>query len=150
MIKTNLNQERIERHYREGGWLGLTYLDLWEKALKAFPDKTFIIDSERAVTFREFDLEVKRLALRLIELGVKKEGLVSVQLPSNIEFFVAMMAIMRIGAIVVPLPIRIGREDLKRLSGLCNPVASIIPREFSRVVSIYLPFGRLGISSPEP
>jgi len=132
-IRTNLTQERIERHRREGSWLGLTFPDLLDRAMKVLPDKTFIIDSKRQVSYGEFDLEVRRLALSLLNLGIKKEDLVFVQLPSTIEHFVALMAIVRIGAIHMPLSPRVGRADLERLTDLYSPVASLIPREFGGV-----------------
>lgn len=108
----------------------MTFQDLLDRAVKAFPDKTFIVDSKREITYRQFDLEVRRLALNLLKLGLRKEDLVSVQLPSRIEHFVAMMAIMRIGAIHMPLSPRIGRGDLERLTSLGSPAAAFIPDEF--------------------
>ncbi len=136
-IETNLTEERTKRHHREGSWLDLTFPDLLEQVTRAFPDKIFITDSNKEVTYRQFDLAVRRLALHFLRLGVKKGTLISVQLPSSIEYFVAMMALMKIGAIHLPLPPRIGHEDLKRVTSLCNPVISLIPHEFGGVR--YLP-----------
>jgi len=137
MIKTMLSRERVEKHIREGTWLGLVLSDLVDKQARSFPDKIFMTDSRRRVTWREFDLITRRLALWLLRMGVKKHDRVGVQLPDRIEYFAMVVATSRIGAIYVPFNHQFREVDLIPLLEFCKPVVMAIPLQFRKFA--YLP-----------
>jgi len=58
---------------------------------------------DRLLTFGELEIEVGRLASRLLRLGVGPERIVGVCLPRGLEMVVAMLAIFRAGATYLPL-----------------------------------------------
>ncbi|MDO9435986.1 AMP-binding protein [Hydrogenophaga sp.] len=71
-------------------------------------DQVFILwDGEngekRSVTYAEFDAEVSRCASGLRQQGYGRGDVIALYMPNLIETYVAYFAIMKIGAIVMPL-----------------------------------------------
>jgi acetyl-CoA synthetase len=72
-------------------------------------DKTFLVwegeylRERRSLTYREFDRDVTRLARGLRNLGIGRGDVVAIYMPNLPETFVAFFAILKLGAIVLPL-----------------------------------------------
>ncbi|NIK48837.1 AMP-binding protein [Variibacter gotjawalensis] len=72
-------------------------------------DQTFLVwegedaSEQRSLTYREFAEDVGRLAQALDNLGIKRGDVVAIYMPNLPETFVAFFAILKIGAIVMPL-----------------------------------------------
>src|SRR6202789_2865704 len=72
-------------------------------------DQTFLVwegedrREQRQLTYREFDREVGRLAQALRRLGIGRGDVVAIYMPNLPETFVAFFAILKLGAIVMPL-----------------------------------------------
>ena len=72
-------------------------------------DQTFLvwegedISEQRQLTYRELDREVGRLAQALRKLGIGRGDVVAIYMPNLPETFVAFFAILRLGAIAMPL-----------------------------------------------
>ena len=76
-----------------------------------WPDQEAIVDGEKRFTWREFNARVNRLAHALLDLGIKKEDRVGYLFYNQWESLCCYFAIVKIGALVVPLNFRlIGRE----------------------------------------
>jgi acetyl-CoA synthetase len=59
--------------------------------------------AQRSLTYRDFDAEVCRLAGALRSLGVQPGDRVALYMPNVPETFVAFFAVLKIGAVVMPL-----------------------------------------------
>jgi acetyl-CoA synthetase len=59
--------------------------------------------AQRSLTYRDFDAEVCRLAGALRSLGVERGDRVGLYMPNLPETFIAFFAVMKIGAVVMPL-----------------------------------------------
>ena len=72
-------------------------------------DQTFLVwegedkRERRSLTYREFDRDVARLAQGLRDLGIGRGDVVAIYMPNLPETFVAFFAILKLGAIVMPL-----------------------------------------------
>jgi acetyl-CoA synthetase len=72
-------------------------------------DQTFLVwegedrREQRSLTYREFDRDVGRLAQGLRDLGIAQRDVVAIYMPNLPETFVAFFAILKLGAIVMPL-----------------------------------------------
>jgi acetyl-CoA synthetase len=72
-------------------------------------DQTFLVwegenaSEQRQVTYREFDREIGRLAAALRTLGIGRGDVVAIYMPNLPETFVAFFAILKLGAIAMPL-----------------------------------------------
>jgi acyl-CoA synthetase (AMP-forming)/AMP-acid ligase II len=137
-IKTNLTDQRIEKHLTEGSWLNKTYGDFLERRVRAWPNQTAIIDSRKRVTNEELGTIVKRLALSFLEMGIKKEDIVGIMLPNRIEYIASLLALSKIGAVSMPLNYDFRSEDLEPLLAFSEAKAIITVSEFKerRVLSV--------------
>ncbi|MCB1474458.1 MAG: AMP-binding protein [Rhodobiaceae bacterium] len=72
-------------------------------------NKTFLVwegedpSAQRSLTYRELDAEVCRLAGAMKSLGIGKGDVVGIYMPNLPETFIAFFAVIKIGAIVMPL-----------------------------------------------
>jgi len=88
---------------------------------KRRPDHPALILGERAVTYGELAPLVARTAAHLAGLGVRRDDLVGVALKDSIEHVVAMLAIARLGAAILPIDWRWGQSEKQRLVDFFAP-----------------------------
>src|SRR5580700_6459995 len=74
----------------------------------------------RSLTWPQLDEQVSRLAQVLLDEGIAAGDVVGVQLPNTVEIVVAFLAIVRIGAIVVPFPVQYRAYELTQLSRIAQ------------------------------
>lgn len=67
------------------------------------PDHAAIVFEGRSVSYAELDELVARLAGWLDSVGLRKGDRVAVHLPNSPQFVIAMMAVLRLGAVHVPV-----------------------------------------------
>jgi acetyl-CoA synthetase len=89
---TNIVLNCIDKHQHTPIW-NQTFL-VWEGEDRR---------EQRNLTYREFAREVGRLAEGLVELGIGKGDIVAIYMPNLPETFIAFFAILKLGAIVMPL-----------------------------------------------
>ena len=79
------------------------------------PETAALIDGGRVISYRELDLAVRRTASHLLALGVRAGDRVGLCLKDNAEHFVALLAVARMGAVILPLDWRAKPDELRRL-----------------------------------
>ncbi|HVP80367.1 MAG TPA: long-chain-fatty-acid--CoA ligase [Thermodesulfobacteriota bacterium] len=87
-------------------------VELLENTVKKFPNKVGFIYGDGRLTFREFDTIVNKIAAGLEKHGVKPGDHVAVLLGIQIEFPLSFFALMKLGAIIVPLNTRFKGGEL--------------------------------------
>ena len=87
-------------------------VELLENTVKKHPNKVGFISEDRQMTYKEFDGVVNRIAAGLSEHGVKKGDHVALLLGTQLEFPLSFFALMKLGAMVVPLNTRFKGEEL--------------------------------------
>ena len=127
-FETMLNPDYIEKY--QSVWPNKTILDYLYDAVAKFPDKVAIIDKKSRYTYRELGKMVDRVALGMLELGLGKGDVISIQLPNWNEFIILHYAATRIGAITNPLiPIYRDRE-IGYMVGMAESKMIVVPDEF--------------------
>ncbi|RZL90270.1 MAG: (2,3-dihydroxybenzoyl)adenylate synthase [Variovorax sp.] len=86
---------------RLGLWEDLTVAEMVERAMRAAPDKDALVFGDRRISYAELVRSSRRLALALLDLGLKPSDRVVVQLPNVPEFVIAYLALNWMGAIPV-------------------------------------------------
>lgn len=76
-----------------------------EDAQKEYPDNIAIVYLDEELTYTDLKTQVDKFATALANLGVKKGDTVATILPTCPQFIIADFAIMRVGAIHIPLSI---------------------------------------------
>lgn len=83
-----------------------TSINLLHSVIRNFGDKEAIYDGERRLTYEELNQESNAIASELIRMGIKKGDHIAVSLPNWHEFIVAIFAIAKAGAVIVPFNTR--------------------------------------------
>ena len=87
-------------------------VELLEDTVKKYPDKVGFISGDHRLTYREFNGLVNRIAAGLEKNGVKQGNHVALLLGTQLEFPLSFFALMKLGAVVVPLNTRFKGEEL--------------------------------------
>lgn len=104
-------------HLRRSNALELpaTISEMVEQAARRFGDAQAVcfFEDDRCLSFRELDLQVKRLAHSLHGIGVKHGSHVAVMLPNRIEFPLVWLALARLGAVMTPVITRLTPREIE-------------------------------------
>lgn len=103
----------------------MTFTKTLDELAKSVPHKKVAVLNGETLTYKDLaDLSCK-LASGLLSLGVKSGDRVAILLPNTFEFAISYFAILRIGAMVVPLNIISTPAELKILLEDCMPAVLI-------------------------
>jgi long-chain acyl-CoA synthetase len=105
-------------------------VELLENTVKKYPDKVGFIAGDLRLTFKEFDGIVNRISAGLQEYGVKRGDHVAILLGVQMEFPLSFFALMKLGAIVVPLNTRFKEEELAYEINDSESKALIVDEEY--------------------
>lgn len=104
------------------------------------PDKVFIVNENgRKYTFSDILRLTDDFAGYLYnKIGIRHGAKVSVMLYNGVEFCVAFMAIIKIGAICIPLPTKYRKAEISSMVKRCHPSAVICEDVFSSWFDEYI------------
>ncbi|WP_326592358.1 class I adenylate-forming enzyme family protein [Streptomyces brevispora] len=80
-----------------------TFWELIERRAALTPDRPFLIQDDRALTFGQLRARGERVAAGLYGMGVRPGSVVAWQLPTRLETALLSFALARIGAVQTPL-----------------------------------------------
>src|SRR5690606_23977490 len=80
---------------------------------------------DASITRAELEAQSNRLAREIIDRGVAHGDYVAVSLPNGIDFFVAFWAVLKAGAVPVPLSYRLPRIERQAIVDLAQPALLI-------------------------
>lgn len=94
---------------------GLTLGHALRTAAGRWPDRLFVVDGERRLTFRDTDRQVDALANALLARGVRRGDPVAVWLPNSADWLLVALACFRLGAVLVPLNTRYKQREAEQV-----------------------------------
>jgi len=119
--------EFAARYRAKGYWEDRSLRDTFDELFARHADRVAIIDRERSVSYSQLDERATRLALNLLDEGLKPLDRVVVQLPNVVEFVYLYFALQKIGAIpIMALPTHRFREIIQFIE-LSGAVACATP-----------------------
>ncbi len=135
-----LNEERLPgidveavKHYRqEGYWPNKTLGDLIEEAAIKWPERIAFVFGDKRVSFQEVNALSTRLAIGLLEIGIKPQDMVAVQLPNILEHVLAVFALGKIGAVCNTIGPVMREKEVTYVLNHCKSKAIIIPYEYHK------------------
>jgi acyl-CoA synthetase (AMP-forming)/AMP-acid ligase II len=119
--------------------VALNIADLAEHAIDAVPDRVALISGDEHLTYAELEEKANRLAHYLIDRGVKKDDKVGLYCRNRIEIVIAMLGVVKAGAILVNVNFRYVEGELKYLFENSDMVALVHERRYSDRVANVLP-----------
>ncbi len=135
-------EEQIREYTEKGYWGHETIMDLVYRNAQETPEEEAIVDpynrkelvgtEPKRMTYAQFIRAVDRLAIKFLELGIKKDDVIAVQLPNVVELIVTYLAASRVGAIITPLGVQYRSHEVGYVLDLCEPVAYVTVTTFNR------------------
>ncbi len=119
--------------------MALNIADLAEHAIDAVPDRVALICGDEQITYAGLEEKANRLAHYLISHGVKKDDKVGLYCRNRIEIVIAMLGIVKAGAILVNVNYRYVEAELRYLFDNSDMVALVHERQYSERVANVLP-----------
>ncbi len=86
---------------------------LFDRTVLNFPRRTALVFGARKITYAALFDSVEKLASSLYNLGVRKSDKVALWLPNCPEFISSFFAVLRLGAVVVPINTMFKREEAR-------------------------------------
>jgi acyl-CoA synthetase (AMP-forming)/AMP-acid ligase II len=119
--------------------VALNIADLAEHAIDAVPDRVALISGDEELTYAQLEEKANRLAHYLIDRGVQKDDKVGLYCRNRIEIVIAMLGIIKAGAILVNVNFRYVEGELRYLFDNSDMVALVHERRYSDRVTNVLP-----------
>jgi len=119
--------------------VALNIADLAEHAIDAVPDRVALICGDEQITYAELEEKANRFAHYLIDRGVKKDDKVGLYCRNRIEIVIAMLGIVKAGAILVNVNYRYVEAELRYLFENSDMVALVHERQYADRVANVLP-----------
>ena len=119
--------------------MALNIADLAEHAIDAVPDRVALICGDQQISYAGLEEKANRLAHYLISRGVKKDDKVGLYCRNRIEIVIAMLGIVKAGAILVNVNYRYVEAELRYLFDNSDMVAVVHERQYSERVANVLP-----------
>jgi non-ribosomal peptide synthetase component E (peptide arylation enzyme) len=120
----------IRENIRLGYWDSLTNVDFWDMNRRDFPDQEAIVDSHTRLTWAEAWQWIDRIALGLLELGIKRDQALVMQLPNVVEMLLLRVACERAGVLCVQVLRTFRQQELESTLKYVDAVAVAIPYHF--------------------
>lgn len=119
--------------------MALNIADLAEHAIDAVPDRVALICGNDQLTYAQLEDKANRLAHYLIDQGVKKDDKVGLYCRNRNEIVIAMLGIVKAGAILVNVNYRYVESELRYLFDNSDMVALVHERQYADRVANVLP-----------
>ncbi|QNU29293.1 AMP-binding protein [Geobacillus sp. 46C-IIa] len=107
-----------------------TVLQALADAVESEPDKIFLIEEDKTVSFKQFDEITDRLASAFFEKGIKKGDKISIIALNQVEWLYTFFAATKIGVTVVPLNTRYRETELEYMLNQAEVKAVISLAQF--------------------
>ena len=121
---------RFERHFGDRVFpcyanRPKTLGEMFDAVVAAHPDAEAVVDGPRRFSYAALDERSRRFAGALHHRGIKPGDRVVLSLENGVEFIVALLASLRLGAIAVPVGARLRRPELEFIYTNCNARAVV-------------------------
>ena len=105
--------------------------DMLQRSLALSANQPAVADGTRRVSYGELDAQAAALAAGLAAQGVRQGDRVALMLVNQLEAVLAVVAIARLGAIVVPIGTRLRKPEISYIFEDAEPAALIYGAEFA-------------------
>lgn len=129
-IETLTTQKMINKYTKAGFWGEENILDFLEKNCRMYNKDEYFVEGNRKITFGELKQNIDRLALNFLEMGIKKETIVGVQLHNCVEFVYVYYALSKIGAITLPIHTPLRKKDIEDIITRFHCEYIVAPSEY--------------------
>ncbi len=124
-------QELVDEYISKGYWDPvITPSQFWDRNAELFPDKEAVVDSTTRLTWAQAKQWIDRLALGFVELGIQRDEMIVIQLPTCAELFVLRVAMEKAGILCLPVTRTLRTKEMEYLLGRVKAVGVIVTWQF--------------------
>ncbi|MFC1907158.1 AMP-binding protein [Chloroflexota bacterium] len=130
MKLTQYTPRLIEHYMSNGFWRPETTAELWDRNAALYPHEEAIVDSKNRLTWAEVKLFSDRLALGLLELGLKRDDVMVMQLPNCAESFLFRLGCEKAGVLCATPMATLRHSEMGYIIQDLGAVGVVIPGQF--------------------
>ena len=93
---------------------------LFEKQVEKIPDKIAVIFQNKALTYFELNQLIQEYADKLVSIGIKEKDVIAIHLERSHKLIAFQLAVLKIGAIFLPVDKRYPIERVEYMCSDCN------------------------------
>ena len=117
--------ELVQEYTTRGIWPNRVLGDVLDEAVQRYSESDALVDENTRVTYREYGERVDRLALGMLDLGLKPGDMLTLQVPNRVEYCILFFACAKIGVIpVLALP-QFRSHEMEYILNLTQSAASV-------------------------
>ncbi|MCW1963639.1 non-ribosomal peptide synthetase [Chryseobacterium viscerum] len=106
VLLSSEDRDKLLNRFNKTGWdyhHEETLESLFRKQALLYPDKTAIVYQDQEITYRDLDQRSNQIANLLLSHGIKEGKYVPIWLDRSLEWIVAVLGVIKIGAAYVPI-----------------------------------------------
>jgi len=130
MKPTRFTEQMIDEYVKNGYWDSSLITDVWDRNAILYPDDEAIVDEDTRLTWSEAKKQIDRIALGLLELGIKKDEMIAIQLHNCAELFTVRLACEKAGIIAVTILPTFRHAEVAAILKHTEAVGIVIPQQF--------------------
>lgn len=111
-----------------------TIAQVFEEQAQENPDKIAIVFENDKLTYKEFNEKSNKLARYLKSQGVEAQDKVVILADKSIDLYVSIIAILKLGALYVPVDNEYPEERIKLILDDCRPKVVIVDEKYTSLV----------------
>lgn len=111
-----------------------TIAQVFENQVNLKPNKPAITFENQTLTYQEFNQKANQLARYLKEQGVNAQDKVIILADKSIELYISIMAILKLGALYVPIDSEYPQERIDNIIQDCKPKIVVVNEKYKELV----------------
>ncbi|MBW1613088.1 MAG: acyl--CoA ligase [Deltaproteobacteria bacterium] len=119
-------REEIEKYVAKGFWK-TTISNMWDRNANEYANKAAIEDLRTTLTWAGAKQWTDRMALNLLELGIKRDDVIVVQLPNCNELNLFRVASEKAGVLCIPVIANMREKEMEYILRYTDARAVVIP-----------------------
>ena len=126
-------QELVDRYTARRWWSGIPLGQMLDRTCDLYPDKEALVAGDVRLTYRRLREWTDRAAVVFLELGIRKQDRVLLQLPNWAEFVYAYYGLLKIGAVPVFCIPRFSRREMDHYRKITEAKIWLAPLRFEKI-----------------
>ena len=115
--------------------MGITIHGLLERNARKYKEKDAFITANQRLTYEDMNYKANQIARYLMNAGVKRGNRIAIMSRNNEHFFYAYFSLLKIGAIPMPLNIRLTSSELNMILTNCKATGILYESELTEIVT---------------
>lgn len=127
---TRMPQEMVQAYLGNGSWPPDTMVCAIERHATNLPDGEAMSDRRNRLTWAQVNRKSDLLAMGFLDLGLKRDDLVLIQLPNGVENLLVRVAMKKAGLLPAFAPIMWRQSEMEQMLRYLDPEAVLVADEF--------------------